>query len=66
VTVTEKLSGYATAATSAGRSAGAATLKSGTALVDAVGRLADAAVARVLLSDDRVTSATDGKLRQSG
>jgi hypothetical protein len=65
VTVTEKLSGYATAATSAGRSAGAASLKSGTALVDAVGRLVDAAVARVLLSEDRVTSAADGKLRLS-
>jgi hypothetical protein len=66
VTVTEKLNGYATAATSAGRSAGAATLKSGTALVDAVGRLVDAAIARVLLSDDRVTSAADGKRRLSG
>ena len=64
--VTEKLSAYATAATSAGRSAGAATLKSGGALVDAVGRLVHAAVARVLLSDDRVTSAADGKLRLSG
>jgi len=66
VTVTEKLSTYTTAATSAGRSAGAATLKSGSALVDAVGRLVHAAVARVLLSDDRVTSAADGKLRLSG
>ncbi|HKD94249.1 MAG TPA: hypothetical protein VKB43_06020 [Gaiellaceae bacterium] len=37
-----------------------------TALVDAVGRLVDAAVARVLLSDDRVTSAADGKQRLSG
>jgi hypothetical protein len=66
LSVTEKLSGYASAATSAGRSAGAATLKSRTALVDAVGRLVDAAVDRVLLSDDRVTSAADGKLRLSG
>jgi len=66
VTVTEKLNGYATAATSAGRSAGAATLKSRTALVDAVGRLVDAAIAGVLLSDDRVTSAADGKRRLSG
>ena len=55
MTATEKLRGYATAATSAG-----------TALVDAVGRLVDAAVARVLLSDDRVTSAADGKLRLAG
>jgi hypothetical protein len=66
VTVTERLSGYATAATSAGRSAGAATVRSGTALVDAVGRLVSAAVAHVLLSDDRVTSASEGKLRLSG
>ena len=66
MTVTEKLNGYAVAATSAGRSAGVATLKSGTALVDAVGRLVDAAIGRVLLSDDRVTSAADGKRRLSG
>jgi hypothetical protein len=66
VTVTEKLSSYASAATIAGRSAGTTTLKSGTALVDAVGRLVDAAVDRVLLSDDRVTSAADGKRRLSG
>ena len=66
MTVNEKLSTYAAAATTAGRSAGAATLKSGSALVDAVGRLVDAAVARVLLSDDRVTSAADGKRRLSG
>jgi hypothetical protein len=66
VTVTEKLGGYAHAATSAGRSAGAATLKSSNALVDAVGRLVRAAVDRVLLSDDRVTSAADGKRRLSG
>ena len=66
MSVTEKLGGYASVATSAGRSAGAATLKSGTALVDAVGRLVDAAVDRVLLSDDRVTSAADGKLRLAG
>jgi hypothetical protein len=64
--VTEKLSAYATGASSAGRSAGAATLKSGSALVDAVGRLVRAAVDRVLLSDDRVTSAADGKARLSG
>lgn len=66
MSVSEKLSGYARAATSAGRSAGAATLQSRTALVEAVGRLVDAAVDRVLLSDDRVTSAADGKLRLSG
>jgi len=63
VTAKEKLRGYATAATSAGRSAGAATVTSGSALVDSVGRLVDAAVARVLLSEDRVTSAAEGKRR---
>ena len=63
---TEKLRGYAAAATSAGLSAGAATLKSRGALVDAVGRLVKAAVARVLLSDDRVTSTADGKRRLAG
>lgn len=57
---------YATAATSAGRSAGAATLRSRTALVDAVGQLVDAAVARVLLSDERVTSASEGQRRLTG
>lgn len=66
MTGTEKLSAYAAAVTSAGRSAGAATLQTGSALVDAVGRLVHAAVARVLLSDDRVTSAADGKVRLSG
>jgi hypothetical protein len=55
VPVSEKLSTYA-----------AATLKSGSALVDAVGRLVDAAVDRVLLSEDRVTSAADGRLRLAG
>ena len=63
---TEKLRGYAAAATSAGLSAGAATLKSRGALVDAVGRLVKAAVDRVLLSDDRVASAADGKRRLAG
>lgn len=66
VTVTEKVNRYAIAATSAGRSAGGATLKSGTALVDAVARLVDAAVARVLLGEDRVTSAAEGERRLSG
>jgi len=66
VTSTEKLSAYATAASSVSRSAGAVTLKTGSALVDAVGRLVRATVDRVLLSDDRVTSAADGRLRLSG
>jgi hypothetical protein len=55
----EKLSAYA-------RTAGDATLKSGSALVDAVERLVQAAVARVLLSEDRVTSAAEGKRRLAG
>jgi hypothetical protein len=62
----EKLRGYATAATSTGRSAGAATLRSRTALVDAVGRLVDAAVAHVLLSEERVTSAAEGRRLLAG
>jgi hypothetical protein len=66
VTVPERLSDYTTAARSAGRGAGAATVKSGAALVEAVGRLVDAAVARVLLSEVRVTSAGDAERRLSG
>lgn len=65
MTVTDKLSGYTTAARSAGRGAGAATLSSGAGLVHAVGRLVNAAVARVLLSDVRVTSAADGERQLS-
>jgi hypothetical protein len=56
LSVAEKLNGYASVAASAG-------LKSGTALVEAVSRLVDSAVDRVLLSEDRVTSAAEGKLR---
>ena len=66
MTVTEKLSDYTTAARTAGRGAGAATVKSGAALVEAVGRLVDAAVARVLLSETRVTSAADAERRLAG
>ena len=65
VTTRKQLSAYAAAAPSVGRNAGVATLKSANALVDAVGRLVHAAVDRVLLSDDRVTSAADGKQRLS-
>ena len=66
MTVKERLSGYATAAASARRSTGGFSLSSATALVDAVGRLVDAAVARVLLSDTRVTSVEEGKLQLAG
>ena len=38
----------------------------GTALVEAVGELADAAVDRVLLSEERVTSAAEGRRRLAG
>src|SRR5262249_52926505 len=43
----------------------AAALESGAALLEAVGLLVDEAVARVLLSDARVTSAADGERRLS-
>jgi hypothetical protein len=59
MTLAEKLDRYRTAAASTGRSAGAVTLSSSAALVDAVERLVQAAVARVLLSDERVTSAAE-------
>jgi hypothetical protein len=62
----EKLTDHGATAASAGRSAGHVTVRSGIALVDAVGRLVDAAVAHVLLSEDRVTSAAEGKHRLSG
>jgi hypothetical protein len=50
-----------TRATAVGRGAGAATQRAGGALVEAVGKLTDAAVDRVLLSEMRVTSAAEGK-----
>jgi hypothetical protein len=60
------MSDHANVATSVGRRAGVTTVKSATALLDTVGRLLDAAVSRVLLSDDRVTSAAEGRIRLSG
>ena len=66
MTVNEKLSGYTTAARSAGRGAGAGALKSGAALVESVGRLVGAAVDRVLLSDARITSAAEGERQLAG
>ena len=48
------------------RTAVAGTVKSGSALVDAVDGLVQTAVARVLLSEDRVTSAAEGRRRLSG
>jgi len=41
-------------------------MRSGSALMDAVGQLVHAAVARVLLSENRVASAAEGQLRLSG
>ena len=61
MTVREQSERLSTRATSAGREAGAATQRAGGALVEAVGRLTDAAVDRVLLSEMRVTSAAEGK-----
>jgi hypothetical protein len=53
-------------ARSAGRGAGATARKSGDALVSAVGALADEAINRVLLGDERVTSAAEGKRLLAG
>lgn len=55
-----------TRATSAARGASAASQRAGGELVEAVGRLADAAVDRVLLSEARVTSAAEGKRQLAG
>jgi hypothetical protein len=66
VTVEERSGRLRTRATSAGRGAGAATQRVGAELVEAVGRLADAAVDRVLLSDERVTSAAEAKRQLAG
>jgi hypothetical protein len=48
-------------AVSAGGGASAATRKAVKALVESVGALADSAIDRVLLTDDRVTSAAEAK-----
>jgi hypothetical protein len=53
-------------ATSAGRAAATRSQQVGAALVEAVGELADAAVDRVLLSEERVTSAAEGRRRLAG
>ena len=53
-------------ATSAGRGVGANARKSSDALVAAVGALADQAIDRVLLGDERVTSAAEGKRLLAG
>jgi hypothetical protein len=53
-------------ATSAGRGVRANTQKSSEALVAAVGALAEQAIDRVLLGDEQVTSAAEGKRLLSG
>jgi hypothetical protein len=63
VTVEQRSGRVRARATSAGRAAGTATQKVGAALVEAVGELADAAVDRVLLTEERVTSAAEGRRR---
>jgi hypothetical protein len=50
----------------AGKSAGAGALNAGEALVEAVGRVVDRAIDRMLLSDERVTSAAQGKSLLAG
>jgi len=52
--------------TSADRGAAAATQRAFAALVEAVGNLADAAIDRVLLTDERVTSAAEAKRSLAG
>ena len=53
-------------ASSAGKGAGGNARDAGGALVEAVGRLADKAIDRVLLTDERITSAADGKRLLAG
>jgi hypothetical protein len=48
-------------ASSAGKSAGVGARRAGEALVEAVGGLVDGVIDRMLLSDERVTSAAEGK-----
>ena len=63
VTVEERSGRLRSRGRSAARGAGAATQRAGGELVEAVGRLAAAAVDRVVLSEVRVTSAAEGKRR---
>jgi hypothetical protein len=53
-------------ASSAGKSVGANARTASGALVEAVGKLADKAIDRVLLTDERVTSAAEGKRLLAG
>jgi hypothetical protein len=53
-------------AASAGKGAGTNARKASRALVEAVGGLASKAIDRALLTDERVTTATEGKRRLAG
>ena len=53
-------------ARTAGKSAGVGVRNAGDALVEAVGRVVDTAIDRMLLSDERVTSAAQGKRLLAG
>jgi hypothetical protein len=66
VTVEERAARLRARATAAGRGASVAGQRAGGELVEAVGKLADAAVDRVLLSEVRVTSAAEGKRQLAG
>ena len=66
VTVKQRSGRLRTRATSAGRAAGTTTQKVGAALVEAVGELTDAAIDHVLLTEERVTSAAEGRRRLAG
>ena len=66
VTAEERSGRLRTRATSAAQGASAATQRAGGELVEAVARLAAAAVDRVVLSEERVASAAEGKRRLAG
>ena len=66
MTVDEQSGRLRTRAASAARGASVVTQKSVRELVEAVGRLADSAVDRVVLSEMRVTSAAEGKRQLAG
>ena len=53
-------------AASAGKGAGTSARKAGRALVEAVGGLASKAIDRALLTDERVTTAAEGRRRLAG